>query len=364
MNRLLLDLKQSGVLTPSLYFRLRSSAGKIPLLYGLPKIHKPEIPLRPIVSFVGSPSYQLSKHLTYIISPLVGKTSSHVKNSTHFAEFISMQSVYPGEVLVSFDVVSLFTNIPVNLACRIAEERLNADDTLGDRTGLSPEQVLSLLRLCLNATFLAYQGEYYQQIFGTAMGSPVSATIADLVMEDVEKRALSSFPNPPPFWKRYVDDTCTTLHPDSIPVFHQHLNSIEPSIQFTYEVEQDGVIPFLDTEVTHHSDGSLSTKVYRKKTHTDQYLNFQSHHPLSHKLAVPRTLFSRAQKLCTYFPDRITEDEHVEAALRKNGYPRTMFRNPPPQSFLTSRTDNRQKPQLSFLTSTESLNPSEESSLL
>ena len=76
MNSQLLELKRSGAMVPSLYFRLRSSAGKVPLLYGLPKIHKPEVPLRPIVSFIGSPSYQLSKHLTHILSPLVGNTSS------------------------------------------------------------------------------------------------------------------------------------------------------------------------------------------------------------------------------------------------------------------------------------------------
>ena len=101
MNKLLLDLQKSGALTSPLYNHLRSSAGKIPLLYGLPKIHKPEVPLRPIVSFVGSPSYQLSKHLAHILSPLVGNTPSHVKNSTQFAEFISQQSVAPGEIYTS-----------------------------------------------------------------------------------------------------------------------------------------------------------------------------------------------------------------------------------------------------------------------
>jgi len=109
------------------------------------------------VSFVGSPSYQLSKHLAHILSPLVGNTPSHVKNSTKFAEFISQQSVAPGEILLSFDVVSLFTNVQVELACRVAEERLSTDETLGDLTSLSSDQILSLLQFCLNETYLAYQ---------------------------------------------------------------------------------------------------------------------------------------------------------------------------------------------------------------
>ena len=66
MNELLLSLKRSGAIRSTLYYHLRSSAGKVPLLYGLPKIHKPAVPLRPIVSFVNSPTYQLSKHLVNI----------------------------------------------------------------------------------------------------------------------------------------------------------------------------------------------------------------------------------------------------------------------------------------------------------
>ena len=165
---------------------------------------------------------------------------------------------------MSFDVTSLFTNVPVGLTCQVAKDKLIADTSLGDRTGLSPPQVVTLLQFCLNA----YQGQFYQQSFGTAMGSPVSVTVANLVMEDVEQRTLSTYSHPPPFWKRYVDDTCTALPPNEVHTFHAHLNTIKPSIQFTYEMEENGILPFLDTEITH------STKVYRKPTHTDKYLDF------------------------------------------------------------------------------------------
>ena len=120
-----------------------------------------------------------------------------------------------GEVLISFDVVSLFTNIPTDLAIQIAHRHLEADDTLEDRTNLDVNNIILLLELCLNATYLQFQQLYYQQRQGTAVGSPVSVTIANLVMEDVEERALSSFTSTAPlFWKRYVDDTCTAIHPD------------------------------------------------------------------------------------------------------------------------------------------------------
>ena len=81
MNSTLMKLKQSGRLPDRVYACLRSSAGKTPLLYGLPKIHKPDVPLCPIVLFVSSPTYGVSKFLAGLLAPVVGQTTSHVRNS-------------------------------------------------------------------------------------------------------------------------------------------------------------------------------------------------------------------------------------------------------------------------------------------
>ena len=147
---------------------------------------------------------------------------------------------------------------------------------------LTVDNIILLLDMCLSATYLQFQQECYQQTHGTAMGSPVSVTVANLVMEDVEQRALSTFRGRCPlFWKRYVDDTCTAIHPEEIEDFHSHLNSIEPSIQFTKEIQQDNKLPFLDINLMKEDDGTISTSVYRKKTHTDQYLQFTIQLPIN-----------------------------------------------------------------------------------
>ena len=87
----------------------------------------------------------------------------------------------------------------------------------------------------------------YQQVFGTAMGSPVSVVVPNLVMEDVKERALATFSDPPQFWKRYVDDICVAVNRKKLQDFLYHLNTIEESIQFTVEVESDtNGLPFLD----------------------------------------------------------------------------------------------------------------------
>ena len=121
-NRLshkLKGLEKNGEITSALYNRLTPTGSQPPRIYGLPKIHKPDVPLRPIVSCIGSPTYQLSKHITSLISPLAGHTSSHVKNSRHFTEMMGSVHVESDEILVSFDVSSLFTNVPVHEAISV-----------------------------------------------------------------------------------------------------------------------------------------------------------------------------------------------------------------------------------------------------
>lgn len=111
MNAKLLSLKKKGSIPDGLYERLRRSSGKTPQLYRLPKVHIPGVPLRPIASFIQSLTYQLSKYLSTILSPLLGKSQSAVKNSREFDQFIREQKLSEEEVLVSFYVVSLFTNV-------------------------------------------------------------------------------------------------------------------------------------------------------------------------------------------------------------------------------------------------------------
>ncbi len=101
-------------------------------------------------------------------------------------------------------------------------------------------------------------------------------------MEEVEQKALTTYNSTHPvFWKRYVDDICRAMKVDLVDDFLLQLNSIDPSINITVERECDGKLSFLDTEIVHHSDGSLTTNVYRKTTHTDKYLSFDSYHSVT-----------------------------------------------------------------------------------
>ena len=134
--------------------------------------------------------------------------------------------------------------------------------------------------------------------------------------------ALSTFHYPPRFWRRYVDDTCTALPSNLVDSFHDHRNSIDPCIQFTIKRESDGQLPFLDILLNREEDGSINTSVYRKATHTDQYLSFHSHYPAAHKWAVVRTLMCRAEALSSSGVSRAQEEKLVSQALQGNGYPK------------------------------------------
>ena len=271
MNRILLKLKR-GRLSDRTYNQLRSSAGRVPRRYGLPNIHKPDTPLRPIVLFLSSSTYGLSKFLASLLKLVVGQSAHHVRNSQDFAQFTKSQRLSGTEVLVSFAVVSLFPHVPAGLAVQVSRERLENDPSLSQRTSPSVDDICLLLSLCLEAAYLVFEGRVYLQVYGTAMGSPVLVVVANLVMEDIECRALATFHTPPHLWRRYVDDTCAALPHDLVDPFHEHLNSIDPHIQFTVERESKGQLPFLDVRLTREEDGTISTEVYRKPTHMDQYL--------------------------------------------------------------------------------------------
>ena len=119
----------------------------------------------------------------------------------------------------------------------------------------------------------------------------------------------------------------TKIQPYHIDEFTEHLNQMDPNIKFTSEIEEENKLPFLDTCINIKDDGSTSITVYRKPTHTDQYLNFHSNHPLTHKRSVVKTLFKRTEMI-TEETEKKKEIDHVKNALRSNGYPEWMLHLP------------------------------------
>ena len=97
---------------------------------------------------------------------------------------------------------------------------------------LPTNDIMDLLNLCLTSTYFQYNGKQYRQLHGTAMGSPVSIVVAEIVMQSIEEQALATYKQTVPLWLRYVDDTFAAAHKDEIDTFHEHLNRQNADIQF------------------------------------------------------------------------------------------------------------------------------------
>ena len=250
--------------------------------------------MRPIVSFCGSPTYQLSKYLTTVLQPLTDQSRHKLQSTENFIDAIKTAQIPDDHRLVSFDVKSLFTSIPLQLALDCTETAITTSTV---KLPLPTDDIMDLLNLCLTSTYFQYNGKHYKQLHGTAMGSPVSVVVAEIVMQNIEEQALSTYTKTLPLWLRYVDDTFTAVHKDEIDTFHEHLNRQNPHIQFTKEIEENGKIPFLDCLVS-RDENKLRTTLYRKPTHTDRLLDQSSYNPTSHKATTIQTLTRRAQLVC------------------------------------------------------------------
>ena len=287
------------------YRRLYPTGAGSPKFYGLPKIHKPGIPPRPIISSIGTVTYNTAKELAKILKPLVGLSNHHVHNTRDFVEQLKEVRLKKEESMVSYDVTALFTSVPIPPVLKIIEEKLTKDKDLQQRTNMTIKHIIKLLEFCLRSTYFVFQGQHYEQVEGAAMGSSLSPIVANIYMEHFETKALATALHPPSFWKRFVDDTFVILDTTHKEEFFQHINAIEEKIQFTAEnTRADGSLPFLDTLVTSKGDGSLSTSIYRNPTHTNQYLQWDSHHAIANKYSVINSLLHRAKYICS------NQDQH------------------------------------------------------
>ena len=248
-----------------------------------------------------------------ILWPLVGCSPHHIGNTQHFIEEAKSIQLQQGETMSAYDIRALFISVPEDPALNIIHNKLQQDTTLQIRTPLSIPSIMSLLRFCLKSTFFTFQGKHYEQVKGAAMGFPLSPVVANLFTENFETRALTSSPNPPKIWLRFVNNTFVIHKAEHAQQFLTHQNSLDPSIQSTTEFhDQQGFLPFLDTLASKAPDGTLITTVYRKPAHTDQYLHCDSHHSITNKYSIYNTLSNRTQCVCSNQQLLKQENQHIK----------------------------------------------------
>ena len=139
----------------------------------------------------------MAKELAKILKTLIAKSPHHVNSTQDFVEQAKHITLAPGECLSSYDVSALFTSVPVDPALNIIKDLLEKDPTLKERTVMEVSDIILLLEFCLKNTYFSFQDQFSEQVEGAAMGSPVSPIVANLYMEYLEQKALSTAPSTP-----------------------------------------------------------------------------------------------------------------------------------------------------------------------
>lgn len=311
---------------------------KCPHIYGVPKVHKEGVPLRPIVSTRGSAFQPLARFLDKILRPLTEDNPVSIKNAHEFITKIKNHSPTPFDTMCSFDVKSLFTSVPREETLQIVQQKLLSDPSLKKRTPLSVPKICELVQFCMKATVFQYQEDFYEQREGLAMGNPLSPTLAEIFMQDLEEKCIASFGKRASLIVRYVDDYFILFNSElfSISSFLSHFNSAHPKIEFTMESENNKQLPFLDLSIK-KSQNKFILSVYRKPTDKMSTLHFDSNHSFSTKYAVALNLFKRAFSYCTSEIVLNKEISTIQNILRAHNYPERVAskalhhaKNPPP----------------------------------
>ena len=301
--------------------RLNPMGSRPGVLYGLAKIHKPFELLpdfRPILSAIGTATYNIAKYLVPIMSAITFNEYT-IKNSFKFGKEIMEQDsrMYMG----SLDVKSLFTSIPLTETIDLCTNLLfEGKETVSK---LKKRDFKELLESAAKESCFIFNDQYYAQTDGVAMGSPLGPTLANAFMSFNEKIWLENCPPEirPSYYRRYVDDIFVLVKSEQqLKLFKEYFNTCHPNIKFTSEREENGYMPFLDFNV-YREEGKFVTSVYRKPTFTGLYSNFNSLIPVSYKFGLVLTLLHRVFSICSTYKQFHEELEKLTAILRKNSYP-------------------------------------------
>eukprot|EP00745_Piridium_sociabile_P015908 TRINITY_DN23717_c1_g1_i4.p1 TRINITY_DN23717_c1_g1~~TRINITY_DN23717_c1_g1_i4.p1 ORF type:complete len:920 (-),score=175.07 TRINITY_DN23717_c1_g1_i4:31-2790(-) len=328
-NKILDDLHTQKFIDDNTYkwARLEPNNVRPHLFHHLPKIHKnlQNPPGRPIVSGIRGPTETLSKLADHWLHPLVVSLPSYIKDSTHMLNVIYEWNTKYGPLpvdaqLVTIDVVSLYTNIP----------QQDMVEAIKDLMGCHPlpdcppmNKTLNVVNHVLTNNFFNFEGQTYKQKSGTAMGTPMAPTVANIFMGRLEAKLLENSPVriEEDVWKRFIDDILIlwTRSQKDLDQFTTYINSIHPTIKFTIRNSKTS-LPFLDILIT-IEDGYLTSSLFVKSTDTKAYLPYNSSHPRHCVNGIPSSQFLQLRRLCSNDEDFERQCNTMANNFKKRSYP-------------------------------------------
>lgn len=315
------ELIECGLIKKIQKYKYLDTTATTARIYGLPKIHKTGTPLRPITSTCNAPGSAMAKLMAQELMFFFEDGDTHLKNSAQTKHVLDTTTLEDDEIMVSFDVVSMFTNMPLDLAKGIiAKKWREIKIMLGIDLGLLMRVMDFLLMDC--ATF-TYKDVEYRQIKGLAMGSPLSPLLARIIMSDLMGTQIPRLSIKPRLLRVYVDDTIGIIKKWMAEEMMRILNSYHPDVQFTIELENErNEINFLDITL-HRESNRITTNWYKKPFASDRLINYLSGHErqtiLATAIAHIKTVVGLSD--ATHFG---TNRVMVERRLRLNNFPETV----------------------------------------
>lgn len=290
-------------------------------MYGTVKIHKPELPIRPIVDTGGTPHSGLSKWMAdHLTNAMSGIENYNLKNSSELINRLRHISLEDDDRLVSYDVVSMFTTMPRGLITKALRHYWPQISTIfsGDMTWALFEK---LLNFCIDqCSFFTCLGEKYQQLAGLPMGSSLSSVLCDFALTYMLTLVVPRVGYDLKMIKKYVDDLFFIIPAPAIPTLLTMLNNFHHGLSFTHELEDDGKLPYLDCLII-RNDGTIETEIYRKPSHKGRIQNYLSAHTSGSKRSTAMGLIRRSFNLTTQhrWPN---VERTLRSTLADNNYPR------------------------------------------
>ena len=322
LNRLLKEKK----INQSTFDRIYATGCSTPVLYCTVKVHKPNFPLRPIIAMCNAPNYKLAAFLTNMIKNYKGKSQSHVKDSFQFAKILKQTTYNNNDVMLSFDIESLYPNVPIAEAIHLAVELIWENNKIHKFTKIIKTDLYILFNLAVRDLQFRFYHNYYRQIDGVAMGSPLAPILADLFVTTLEEKHIISNPKfKIKTWIRYVDDVFVVVEGPNEHIMHimDSTNSLHKNIKFTLELEKNNSLSFLDVHIQ-KVDNKFLTSVYRKNTNTNLYMKWDACLPKYQKVGLITSLITRAYKICSNDDILNVEIDYLRDVLRNNGYPKKL----------------------------------------
>ncbi|CAF3124178.1 unnamed protein product [Rotaria sp. Silwood2] len=319
LNRL---LKEKSITEQ--FFKMSCPKGSNPgRLYGLPKIHKDNIPLRPVLSAIGTFNYGLGKALTNILSDIIEKENM-VRDPFSFVEELKASpKSFSNYKMVSFDISSLYMNVPLDETIEIILKNLY--ETRATPPTIQRDDMKQLLIFATKNTHFLFDKNLYDQVDRVSMGSPLAPLLAEIFLQDFEKTHSSSFTSMDiVYWKRYVDDTFVLIDSTfSAKDICTKLSQFHKSIKFTCEEEaaNTNTLSFLNILIQKQPGIGFATKVHRKETFFGLITKWSSFVPKAYKYNAISTLVYRAIKLCSSYNSLHQEFRFIRKLGTKNGYP-------------------------------------------